>query len=246
LSAIPERQWLGESHGIYWWDQPRPTTEASRPFLDLVDAAQAEFTRRAIQAGGKMALLANSFGAVVALRLACRVPQHISAIILLSPVHDLGSGFIRFARRLAGASEQHSQLLAAAEALAAKKTDREKFWNLVANLLGTPGFADLYWSAAALKQRQWFGALLGDPAVFDFNAFQMIVNDLFLAPEVGAPVDFCGPVSILFGNEDVLIDMEDDRRIWQSFFPHAAVNVVNAGHFIHMELPPVEWLEPAR
>ena len=244
LSAIAERQRLDASLAIYWWDQPRPAHGRPRPFVDLVDAAEAEFTRRASEAGGKLALLANSFGSHITLRLARRVPQYISSITLLSPVHDMEDAFIRRARQLAKNSARSSVLLAAANALGAQPGNRNRFWELTEVILGTPGFADLYWSPQAVEQCQWFGASLGDPAMFDFNAFQATLNDFFDEPDVGGPADFTGPVSIVFGMHDALMDPEIEGKVWKKYFPQALVSVVDAGHFIHMELPADCWHSP--
>lgn len=242
-SAIPEREWLGESLEVYWWDQPRPKSSALRPFAELVDAAEAEFCRLAAEAGGKMGLLANSFGAHLALHLAHRVPQHISSMVLLSPVCDMETAFIRLARRLAEGSSQREQLSAAAEALEKRPGDREKFWQLVGTIFSCPGFLDAYWSPNAEWQRQWLGELMAsNPAVFDFDAFQAITNDFLDGSAVDVKSQFDGPVSAVLGTHDPLIDTQVDGKIWQRCFPQAKVKIIESGHFVHMELPPERWL----
>lgn len=241
LSALPERLRLGESLGISWWDQPRPAPDSTRPFAELVEAAHGEFTRRAIECGGKLGLLANSFGAQIALRLANRDPQRIAYITLLAPVRDLQTAFIRLARRLARDRAPAGELLSMAETLARQPDDRERFWQLIAAILATPDFLDAYWSPRAIEQRSWMAALIGDSAVFDFNAFQSIVNDFLNEPPRIGPTLFTGPVSLVLGAHDSLNDNDAEGKAWKAHFPQAELRVVDAGHFPHLERPTDEW-----
>lgn len=244
LSATPEREWLGEFLGVYWWDQPYPMPSALHPFTELVDAAETEFYRLAVAAGGKIGLLANSFGANLALFLAYRIPRHISSIVLLNPVHDMRTAFLRLAKRLAASNlSQCGELLATAERLATRIDDREKFWQLVGAIFSYPDFLDMYWSPHAEHQRQWLKRLMvANPAVFDFEAFQAITNDFLNNPMAIGAVEYRGPVSILLGSHDPLADTRTDGLFWQQYFPQAEIQVVDAGHFSHLELPPERWL----
>ena len=242
LSAIPEREAHGDAIGIFWWDQPRPTPGDVHPYAALIDAAETEFIGKAANNGGSLTLIANSFGANLALHLAHRIPGKISAVLLLAPVHDLGLGFTGFARCIAQSSEQRASLLAAAQAYEAAPEDRVRFWELVTAIVTAPRFSDHYWSPTATRLQMWFADLLANPAVFDFAAFQAITEDFLATPRLAVPSRFSGPVSIVLGKHDPLNDPATASRIWTEQFPQAEVCIVDAGHLMHLELPVQEWL----
>ena len=240
FSAAMERHFLGDAAGVYWWDQPRPKVGTLSPFADLVDAIIAEFSRKVEEAGASMALLANSFGAQLAQQLAARMPQQISGITLVAPTYDPKDAYITLARRLH--RQTNAPLLeSAATALENDKADIEKFWQLVGAVLSTQGFADLYWSPGFDRQRQWINQALADSAVFDFSANQAILNSFFAQPIVEKPSPFTGPVSIVLGKFDPLMDPAAAHHVWMRHFPQAEVSIVHAGHFPHMECPTEVW-----
>jgi hypothetical protein len=171
------------------------------------------------------------------------MPANISAITLLAPVHDSGAGFAAFARRIAESSVRRMQLTAAADAYEAAPGNSACFWELVTAIVTTPGFSDYYWSPNAVSRQQWFGKLLTDPAVFEFGAFQALVDDFLAHPRTAAPSRFSGPVSIVFGRHDPLNDPASAGRVWEEHFPQAQAHVVDAGHLLHLELPVTQWLE---
>jgi pimeloyl-ACP methyl ester carboxylesterase len=47
---------------------------------------------------------------------------------------------------------------------------------------------------------------------------------------------FTGPVTVLFGAHDPMIDAEHDRAIWTTIFPQAEFFKVESGHFPLLEL----------
>src|SRR4051794_28428552 len=109
-SAIPEATRLGNSLNIHWWTQPRPDVRSPHPYGDLIIAAEDELNRMAGDAGSAVKLYASSVGALLALKLAERVPQLISDITLLGPTHDASDGFVRLAHRLTEVSPHAVEL----------------------------------------------------------------------------------------------------------------------------------------
>lgn len=242
LRAIPERIALGENRGIYWWDQPRPDPADAQPYASLLAAAATELCRIVARAGKPVALIANSFGAHLALQLSDRLPEKISRIILLAPAHDMRTSFANFARRIAASSSDSAELVKLADAAEADRSDMEAFWQLVFGLVGTPGFADYYWSPGADERRRWFSTLLADPAVFDFPSFSAILDDFLRYPPFSGRTAFHGPVSIQCGLHDPLNKPDAIAAAWKTFYPQATVHTRNAGHLLHLELPPSEWI----
>lgn len=243
-SSALERQKLGGRTAIYWWDQPRPYAATSGVFDQLVAETKSEFLRHANGRGGRLTLLANSFGAQLALRLADQIPLHIESITLLAPTANLPQAFLRLARRIATVSTRPLPIQTAADAFEARSDDRDCFWRLVDVVVSTPNFVDLYWGPSAGEPRQWFEKHATDPAVFDFVAFRAIVDDFLDTPAFQGRSRFTGPVSIVLGVYDPFIDPETGGLPWIEHFPQATMRVVEAGHFPHLELPIFDWWLP--
>jgi len=55
-------------------------------------------------------------------------------------------------------------------------------------------------------------------------------------------VDPTGPVTLILGTHDVLVEARAAERIWRCYFPHATTQLVNDGHVVHLEAPPSVWL----
>lgn len=242
LSAIPERIALGEVVGIHWWDQPRPDQSDAQPYASLLAAAATELCRTAARADRPVGLIANSFGAHLALQLSNRLPEKISRIILLAPAYDMHTSFANFARRIAASSADSSELVRLAEAAETDRADMDAFWQLVYGLVGTPGFSDYYWSPHADDRKRWFSALLAEPAVFDFPSFSAILGDFLRDPPFGGRTAFHGPVSIQCGLHDPLNKPDAIAAVWKKFYPQATIETRDAGHLLHLELPPSEWI----
>lgn len=241
LSAIPERIALGDEGEIYWWDQPRPDSADAQPYSSLLAAAATELCRMVARVGQPVTLIANSFGAHLALQLSDRLPEKISRIILLAPTFDMRASFANFARRIAASSSEPTELLRLADAAEAKPADREAFWQLVFGLVGTPGFADYYWSPGADERKRWFNTLLADPDVFDFPSFSAILDDFLHTAPFNGRSAFLGPVSIQCGRYDPLNRPEAIAAAWTKFYPQATIETRNAGHLLHLELPIADW-----
>lgn len=240
-SAIPERQWFGTSLDVYWWDQPRPSQQSQQPFAELLEAVEAEIEAQARAHGGPITLLTHSFGARLALQVADRLAEYLCRMVLLAPTYDLGQAYARLARRLAPLSCRRRNLLAAADALTDKPQDASAFHHLVNEILATPNFLDLYWTADAVEQREWLKSLITDPRVFDFTVFHALAESQLSYPPVVGKQRFAHPVTVVLGAADPLLDIAQETRRWQEYWPQAHVQVLDAGHFIQFELCPELW-----
>lgn len=239
LSAIAERDLYAQTLPIHWWDQPRSAVLFARPFGALVDAAEEEARQLAEVSDQPVDLVAHSFGAHLALRLVQRMPERIGRVWLLAPVHDMGNAFVRLATCLLTRSPSSHPLLAALEEFKAD-SDYARFARLASQVTSFANFFDLYWSAGAQARRLWYLDLLARHNVIDANAFEVIVRDFWAEPPSPAPT-CAAPVSIVFGREDPLIDLDAERRTWAALFPQAQFSELDTGHFVHLEAPPADW-----
>lgn len=241
LSAIAESELYGQTLPIHWWDQPRSVVLFSRPFAELVDAAEDEVSMLAESQGHPVDVIAHSFGAHLALHLVTRAPQHVRKLWLLAPVYDLGAAFVRLGTRLLEIAPTSGPLLAALEEFKAS-SDHVRFSRLASQVTSFANFFDLYWSPTADARRRWYLDLVAHQNVVDPRAFEVIVQDFWAAQQPSPPLlADVEPVQLVFGRQDPLIDIDAERQTWMQFFPHAQCAEVDAGHFIHLELPATRW-----
>lgn len=239
LSAIGERRVHGATLPIDWWDQPRTVTAAPRPFHALVDAAAERAA--AVAAAGKVHLVGHSFGAVLAHRLSLRMPERIASITLLAPAHDLADVFVRLGSYVTRFVDDPAPLDAAVARLLAAPRDFAAAQALSGIVYTVPAFLTAYWSPWAGDKLAWFGDLMQKEPVFDGAAFDAIAGDAW--PELGPPAvsGFAGPVDIVYGDADVLVDAAASLPLWRQAFPQAGSRVVHSGHMIQVESPAAAW-----
>lgn len=242
LSAGPERERLGRLAQVCWWDQPRVAPGTQGAYASLLEAAEGALRACVARHGGPCHLLASSFGGALAVALAERMPDQIASIVLLSPSTQPELCYARLARHLIAARADSGQLAAALASYMAATDQRPRFWQLIGAIMEVPDFSHYYWHPGAQTQAAWFGALLAQPGMFDAATFQAVLDDYAVhEPSTGRPA-FSGPVMVQFGRHDPVLDAECEARQWQRLFPQATVGKVDAGHFIHLELAPEQWL----
>jgi len=242
LSAIGERLVHGASLPIDWWDQPHAVTAAPRPFYALVDAAAERAAAvAASSADGRVHLVGHSFGAVLAHRLSLRMPERIASITLLAPAHDLADVFVRLASHVTQFVDHPAPLDEAIGRLLAAPRDFAAAQALFGLVFTVPDFLTAYWSPWADDRRAWFGDLMQKEPVFDGAAFDAIAGDAWL--DLGPPAvsGFAGPVDIVYGDADVLVDAPASLPLWQQAFRRVSSRVVHAGHMIQLESPAAAW-----
>ncbi|CAB3727934.1 hypothetical protein LMG22037_05323 [Paraburkholderia phenoliruptrix] len=240
LSAIAERALYGRALPIYWWDQPRSVVLFANPFAALVDAAQEEFERLARVYSQPVNIVAHSFGAHLALRLAMRLPNRLGKILLLAPVFDIGDAFIRFASRLGLEDQSYGPLLVALDEFR-RSSDGSRFAKAVAPMAGIANFIDLCWSPGAGERRRWYVDLVTHQPLVDLNAFEVVVKDFWLEAPILMSTTAVDSVHLVLGKGDPFTDIDSESRIWTAFFPNAVSHVVDSGHFVHLEKAADVW-----
>ncbi|WP_322059284.1 alpha/beta hydrolase [Paraburkholderia sp. J63] len=242
LSAIVERELYGESLPLVWWDQPRTEVLFARPYQALLDDVVFKVEMLASQGGGTIDLVTHSFGAHLALHLAMVMPERLGAITLVAPVFDIADALMRLGERAASVSENPAGLLRAIALNRAQKNSFNALWTLFERICQVPGFLDMYWGPDAVERRQWFNALIEREAWLDFNACHVILKDFMETTPLRVQTTVRGPVNIVFGLHDVLVDPRREAQTWSRYFQNVTIQWLNAGHFVHLECPPELWL----
>ncbi|MEX3980530.1 hypothetical protein AB4Y45_16310 [Paraburkholderia sp. EG287A] len=76
-----------------------------------------------------------------------------------------------------------------------------------------------------------------DPCTFD-----VIVQDFWAAAQsaILAPTELALE-QLVFARRDPLLDIDAEWRTWKRLFPSAWCAEVDAGHFVHLEVPATRW-----
>jgi pimeloyl-ACP methyl ester carboxylesterase len=132
-------------------------------------------------------------------------------------------------------------LAQASARLQSRRRDFEAAREVMGIIFSAPQFLNAYWSPWAKAQQEWYGALMQSEPVFDPGAFFAIAADAWR--ELGS-LDvsaFEGPVDIIYGSADVLVDAATTLPAWQTAFSHVTSRTVHSGHMIQFECAPEEW-----
>lgn len=144
LSCFAEREHYGSALSINWWDQPGGTVLFARPFSEPVEMTEDVVVERTSHCRQPVGLVAHSFGALLALNVAARIPQHIHGLTLLAPVHNVIDALTRVGRCVVERLPHASSLTRVLGELAARPDDRNCFWSMVNELSNTPDFLRVY------------------------------------------------------------------------------------------------------
>jgi pimeloyl-ACP methyl ester carboxylesterase len=239
LSAISERIAYSKTLPISWWDQPRSVTTSHHPFRALVEAAREKAL--AVAADGQIHLVGHSFGAVLAHRLSLQIPERIASLTLLAPAADLADVFIRLAAFVTTIVEDPVPLTLASARLQVERRDFAAAREMLDIIFSVPQFLDAYWSPWARAKQELYATLMQNEPVFDPATFFAVAADAWR--ELGPPAAsaFAGPVEIVYGSADVLVDSAATLPMWQSAFRHVTSRTVRSGHMIQLECVPEEW-----
>jgi len=234
MGTAVERNWWKDRFNVEWWEQPAIPAASQTPFNDLVAATEQKLLARAEVAGGPVPVIAHSFGCALALEMAHRHPQCIAALNLLGAFGDLPLCFLRLAERILSDLSEPSAMQAAI--IAAKTTpSSETFWSLLGLIIAHPGFIDHYWAPGSAKPRDFYNQLATTEALMNPAVFQAVMDDYLshTLPQGVAP--YTGPVRVFIGRYDPLLVPEIDYAPWSARFPQATLQVVDTGHYVHLE-----------
>lgn len=240
LNAGVERIWFGDSLQVDWWDQPAVPPCARSPFEFLVHAAEKRLCTLA-RSDAPIALLAHSFGARLAVELVRRQPSRITHITLLAGIFDLTSAFIALAKTLI-IKQCPSRELRSSLALAGDSHNFQAVRKLVEELLTTPGMSDHFWAPQSHRLRERFNTIAATALHHDTTTLFAVLEEGLENSLAPAPAGYSGPVRLLMGKHDPLLEIERDLARWQVIFPGLQLDICEAGHNPHFELPVWQWL----
>lgn len=243
LAPVFERARYPDATHIHWWHQPLAKPCAARPFLDLQAAALEELRRTSAALGGPVTLAASSFGAHLAVHLAGQAPEMVRNIVLLAPTFDPEQAALRLARRAFRVHTDHPAAGQLAIALAGYEDDpgRPRFWDVFGALTLLPDVTALYFSPdrgpnGGAEAARSFAELIEQPGAFDGPTSVATSDDFSAIDRRPVTSVFTGPVTVLFGAHDPMIDAEQERTVWSTIFPQAEFFKVESGHFPLLEL----------
>jgi pimeloyl-ACP methyl ester carboxylesterase len=247
LGPVFERARFPDASQVYWWQQPVVKPCAPHPYHDLQEATLAEFRRAAQEHGAPLTIMASSFGAHLAVHLARHAPESIARIVLLAPTFNPEQAALRLARRAFRVHTEHANAGKLAAALAGYEDDpgRARFWDVFGALSLLPDVTALYFGPLGAQAAASFVELIQQPGAFDGPTSVATSDDFAAGDHTPAQSAFAGPVSVVFGAYDPMIDAEQDGAIWKVIFPQASIHRVETGHFPLLELTLEECLNPA-
>lgn len=236
-----ERLWFGEDLPIRWWDQPIEAPWAPAPLDALADAAAAEVARMADACGEPVHVVAHCFGGRIAHALARRCPERLRRITLMGCAHNVLDGMFRLAGRTADTGG--SRILVDAIAAARQHLDGDSFEAMMLAVAADPLFPGIYFGPGSAVARTRFLELLPQTNFIDVAAFLAGMKKMLALPPPQPLPDFSGEVMLVVGRDDPVLLPEEDIAGWRGVFPRLRAEVVEAGHWIHLETPPAVWLE---
>ena len=240
LHCAVEREWFGDTLPILWWNQPASVAGDPTPFRTLLTHAGHQLEAMAESSGGQVNLIAHSFGGQIAVVLARECPQLIRSITLLGCPHNLLHAFFLFARRLLKAGYERPGLR---EALAAveEHCDDNRFFALIGACYPDSAIPGIYFGSGSAEARDRYFAMAAKTPPVDMATFFAVMQEFIHTPNSIQPAEYGGDVEIIMGRDDPVLDLDADRKKWLEVFPQAEFKLVDAGHFVHLELPPNVW-----
>ena len=241
LHSSVERTWFGDTLPILWWDQPSVAGD-STPFQTLVTHAGRQLEMLADSSGGKVDLIAHSFGGQIAAALACEYSGLIRRITLLGCHHDRICQFFLLARRLLEAGYERPGLK---DALAAveENCDENRFLAMMGAAYPDSALPGIYFGPHSAAVRDRYFDMADKTPALDIATFFTVMKEFLHTPNLTQPAGYEGEIEIIMGIHDPLLDLDVDKQKWLEVFPQAKFSVMDAGHFLHLELPPEIWFK---
>ncbi len=238
-----ERRWFADTLPVVWWDQPRHAGQ-SGSWTDLAVAKATEkVSQMSREQGRAIAIVAHSYGCLMAQRVADAAPDEVGELVLLGPGVSLATQFLRMGRHLLS---RHPGVegddMRTAVAVASSDPGPQAVFAIAGAASALPGWRRMYFSPASRGACERYEAMLPEGAPIDLPTFVAGVTEHFADPPVAAPARFSGPVRIVIGSDDVLLDRDDVMPYWSIVYPQARVEQASVGHMAHMEMVHAGWM----
>lgn len=245
-NSFVERRLLGPHLAtVEFWDQPYQQ-KPHQAFSRLVEATlEKVMDMYKAKGSSPIAIVTHSFGAHIATEIIRKHPELVNRINLISPNYDLRKSFVNLARNVLTASDIIPEPVAEGLKLKLKlklkslasPISKDDFWEIINVLLKYPNYFKLYWaSEEAMNQ---FLLIAKEAPEIHLESFINVSNDFLdrYQDRELVPVAWNGHVSVFFGQQDPMINMEAEKAIWRSIYPQAQIEVIeNISHNLHFEI----------
>ena len=234
-----------QTKGVHWWDQPTILNGNPEVGLQLLLRACAiELSTLYESTGAPIPILGHSFGGWLGIFLAMNHPEMISSLTLLGTATHPVDGYINLGNHLL---KSHPDRLVLRDAI----TEFERlpnsivtFGTLVQNMMELPKFQDQYWALRSQSIKEKFFEEGAKTTPLHPPSFFKVMEDSFRSgfPDRTLFVPKSVKTRILLGREDPFLRNPESEWIWKKRVPHAEVEWVDSGHFVHLETDPQLWL----
>jgi pimeloyl-ACP methyl ester carboxylesterase len=160
-------------------------------------------------------------------------------VLIVGGVIDVPTAFVRLGRRVA--EKNADEDLAAACDESEQKPEIETLWRLVEQLLGVTNLLDFYWSPSASAQQTAMKCVAGEGSLLHALTTEVVLRDFLERKSAASPLPWHAPIRVCMGRYDPFYRPEDVQS-WQALLPSSSLEIVDAGHFPHLELPPYRWM----
>lgn len=245
LHAAVERAWFCDSLPVLWWDQPAIAAGDPAPFSTLTGHAARQLQVMSDLNDGPVDLIAHSFGCNLAAALTKEHPDLIHSITLLgcmslNPFHP----FLYLGQKLLDTGYDRTGLLEAIK-VAQEVQNEAQFTALIQALFPEPCLPGIYFGPRSAATKDRYQELARTAPPIDMTTFFAIWLDMINTSPLAGRNRFAGKVIALLGEHDPVLRVDESMDNWRKIFPQSQFKIVDAGHILHLELPPETWLHRA-
>jgi pimeloyl-ACP methyl ester carboxylesterase len=225
---------------LEYWNQPL-ISEPFAAFKQLVDASKTKVNELYSYTGEPIQLVAHSFGGHIATQILREMPEKIESCDFYSTGYNIPESFYSLLQHLQKDSATEAGLKNQIDIFIKSKNgeapNKSEIWSYLTLISQDPTFFRFYWPTAELFQK-YISFAANTPAT-DILTFQNVLNDFLdqhFQIENLKPVKWSGKINFHLGDQDPLLLLDSETKIWKTLYPQAEFNILKtSGHFIHLE-----------
>lgn len=245
-NCLVERAIFGSDLAIEWWDQPSFAIDDKNALSKLRQSAIDKIRTMHGSSHKKITLIANSYGAHLAVAATHEVKDLIEQIVILGSQPKISSSYENLSQFLLIKNPKNQALKEASLAFEQSKT-WETFQSLLGAISSVEGFMLNYWHKKDSEAfKRWLEIATQDK-LLNFDSFLAIIQGHLAEgtfDQLASTKAISIPASYIYGAFDPLACEEEDVQQWKNIFPQLQVKQLDCGHFIHLEVAPLEWFKP--
>jgi pimeloyl-ACP methyl ester carboxylesterase len=223
---------------VDWWEQPTVDSGAGSWTEATVAAIRQRIAELADSAGRPIAVVAHSFGALLAQRVLSESADGVRSLCLLAPGVSLVDQYLRVGEHFSARSDTVREAVGRLRSA----PGLQSLCEVLGSIGALPDWEKAYFSPRNQEAFARFRSLAPDGIPFDFATFSAGAGEVMAEPPSPIASGFSGPVRMVVGSDDILLDGANLMGYWSGVFGQLTVDEVEAGHMIHLELPPSRWL----